>query len=265
MNTRKLTLPLVAFAGLVMAGCPTDDAPPVEESTSGESTTTAGPTTTPMTMTTSTTDPDTTLDDSTTVTAGMTESSTTEPIPGPFMFAEDEFDQYTQVDRKGFPAVNTGLNLLGDKDLYNQASPADDAALMFATNVFESLETLHLGAPGMQTVDNTGLNDDLISLGLEPCVTPPLPMDTCDDQGGPYAIPDVLTIDLDNDPAFPNGRRLEDPVIDIIFAVLLLDLETHSVFTFTDLNGDKVPGPSLNPLENDVAFPGAFPYLAPAN
>ena len=265
MKSLNLTLPLVALTGFVLAGCPSDDTGGQDgSSTGGDTTTTGSPTTTP---------PETTIEPETTAgtlnetssTSSGGDSSTTEPQPGPFEFDETPYEDYVQVDRKGFPAVNTGLNLLGDKDAYNQASPQDDAALMFATNIFESLETLHLGAPGMQTADNTGLDDDLVAFGLEPCVTPPLPMDSCDDQGGPFAIPDVLVLDLDDPPAFPNGRPLDNPVVDIIFAVLLLDLDTHDVTTFLDLDGDGMLGPSLNPLANDVDFPGEFPYLAPAH
>lgn len=192
--------------------------------------------------------------------------STTESEPaGPFVFETAPYDQYVQVDRKGFPLVNTALNLLGDKDAYNASSPADDAALMFATNLFESLETWHLGIPGQQVPDNTGLDDDWASFGLEPCVTPPLPVDTCDQQVGPFAITDVLTVDLDEPSGFPNGRRPSDPVADVILAIISLDLATHDVMTFLDLDGDGMLGPSMNPLENDVELPAAFPYLAPAH
>lgn len=193
-------------------------------------------------------------------------SSTTGPEPaGPFVFEEASVDQYEQVDRKGFPLVNTALNLLGDKDQYNRGSPQEDVVLTFAMNFLQSLETWHLGAPGAQTPDNTGLDDDLISLGLEPCVTPPLPWDTCDDQSGPFAIPDTIIIDLDDAPGFPNGRALADAVGDPILAVMLLDLGTHPLTVFQDLNGDGDLGPALNPLANDVEFPSEFPYLAPAH
>lgn len=193
-------------------------------------------------------------------------SSTTGVEPaGPFVFETAPFDQYVQVDRKGFPLVNTALNLLGDKDMYNASTPADDAALIFAFNLFDSLETWHLGAPGLQTDDNTGLDDDWISLGLEPCIPPPLPMDGCDDQIGPFVIADTLTIDLDDPPVFPNGRRPSDPVADVIFAVFNLNLAAHDVTTFLDLDGDGTLGPSLNPRENDVEFPAEFPYLVPAH
>jgi hypothetical protein len=263
MKTIKHSLPLVALAALVLAGCPGDDAPIDTDSTTSDDTTGNTPTTTP---------PETTVDPDTTAgTAQMTgtsdtgEDSTTEPEVGPFVFDETPFEDYVQVDRKGFPAINTGLNLLGDKDEYNAASPQDDAALMFISNIFESLETLHLGAPGMQVADNTGLDDDLTAFGLEPCVPPPLPMDSCDDQTGPFAIPDVITVDFDDPAVFPNGRPLDAPVMDVIFAVLLLDLDTHDVTTFLDLDGDGVPGPSLNPLTNDEPFSPEFPYLAPAH
>lgn len=266
MKTLTKTLPVLALAGLFMGGCPGDDGPPAEDSTTSDDTT-AGPTTN-TTPPTTMTDPDTTATttEAATETIGETDpTTTTTGEPGPFVFEETPFDQYTQVDRMGFPAVNTGLNLLGDKDEYNAASPADDAALMFVTNVVESLETLHLGAPGMQTPDNTGVDDDLIGLGITPCVTPPLPMDTCDDQGAPFVIPDVIEIVLDQPTGFPNGRQLEVPVMDIILAVILLDLDTHDITLFIDLDGDGVPGPSLNPLANDVPFEGDFPYLAAAH
>lgn len=265
MKTKHISLSLLALVGLGLAGCPADDAPvETDSATRGEESTTSGPTTTPMTMTT---DPDTTAG-----TVNMTgststdgDSSTTEPEPGPFVFDETPYDMYTPVDRKGFPAVNTGLILPDNKDAYNAATPVDDAMLTFRPDINISLETFHLGVPMMQTMDNTGLDDDLAAYGLEPCIPPPLPMNNCDDQAGPFAIPDVLTIDLDDPAGFPNGRALADPVMDIIFAVLLLDLDTHEVTTFLDLDGNGELGPSLNPLANDVEFGADFPYLAPAH
>lgn len=263
MKTIKLTLPLLAVTGLVLAGCPGDDTPIIDDTSSSGTGTTAGPTT--NTTPPNPTDPDTTTGETTTVdpdtTAGES-SSSGDPV-GPYVFDETPYDQYTQVDRMGFPAVNTGLNLLGDKDVYNQASPVEDAELVFLPNIRASLQTLHLGVPMMQTPDNTGLDDDLALLNLTPCSTMPMGMNSCEQQGGPFVIPDTIKISLDGDPGFPNGRQLEAPVMDIILAVLLLDLTVHDITTFIDLDGDGVPGPSLNPLENDLPFDGAFPYLAP--
>ncbi len=68
-------------------------------------------------------------------------------------------------------------------------------------------------------------------------------------------IPDTLTLNLQADAGFPNGRLLTDPVIDATLAVIFLDLTQHSPFTFANI--------PLNPPENDVAFQGGFPFLAP--
>lgn len=67
-------------------------------------------------------------------------------------------------------------------------------------------------------------------------------------------VPDTLTLNLNQPPGFPNGRRLQDPVIDITLAVIFLDLTRHSARFLADL--------PLGPSGNDVPFRPAFPYLA---
>ncbi|REK12810.1 MAG: DUF4331 domain-containing protein [Actinobacteria bacterium] len=61
----------------------------------------------------------------------------------------------------------------------------------------------------------------------------------------PVLLPDILTVDTSSDAGFLNGRQLADDVIDIELQVITGDPAA----------GDCVDG-------NDVAFPGAFPYLA---
>ena len=68
-------------------------------------------------------------------------------------------------------------------------------------------------------------------------------------------IPDTLTLNLAAASGFPNGRRLQDPVIDVTLAVIFLDLATHSPGLFAGL--------PLNPGANDVPNRTVFPYLAP--
>ena len=70
-------------------------------------------------------------------------------------------------------------------------------------------------------------------------------------------VPDVLQLDLNQPSGFPNGRRLQDPVIDVTLAVLFLDLKSQSAATFANL--------PLDPKGNDVPLPSTFPYLAPAH
>lgn len=66
-------------------------------------------------------------------------------------------------------------------------------------------------------------------------------------------IPDTITVDLDAASVFPNGRRLQDPVIDFTLSMALLDMSVHSPDTFGNI--------PLNPPTNDVPFRNTFPFL----
>ncbi len=67
-------------------------------------------------------------------------------------------------------------------------------------------------------------------------------------------IPDEVTINLSAPAGFPNGRRLQDPVVDITLAAIFLDLTKHSPLVLA-----KLP---LNPGGNDIPLPNDFPYFA---
>ncbi|MCZ4341759.1 DUF4331 family protein [Sphingomonadaceae bacterium G21617-S1] len=67
-------------------------------------------------------------------------------------------------------------------------------------------------------------------------------------------VPDSILVDFNQPAGFPNGRRLEDPVIDVTLAALFLDLRREPVTRFFSL--------PLNPPANDRPFRTAFPYLA---
>ncbi len=60
-------------------------------------------------------------------------------------------------------------------------------------------------------------------------------------------LPDILTVDFSSNAGFLNGRQLVDDVIDIELGIV-----TNGAVTTDCVN-------------NDSAFPGTFPYLAPAN
>jgi len=70
-------------------------------------------------------------------------------------------------------------------------------------------------------------------------------------------VPDTLKLDLNRPSGFPNGRDLDDPVIDITLAYLFLDFSVsgQSPMTFANL--------PLNPPRNDKPFSDTFPFLAP--
>ena len=67
-------------------------------------------------------------------------------------------------------------------------------------------------------------------------------------------VPDTINVDLSKASGFPNGRRLEDPVIDVTLAIIFLDMSVHAPTTFVNL--------PLNPPANDRPFRAEFPYLA---
>ncbi|MEO6388983.1 MAG: hypothetical protein ABIT16_05875 [Croceibacterium sp.] len=91
---------------------------------------------------------------------------------------------------------------------------------------------------------------------VEPCFTQVIP-----DTGGQtlrnLLVPDTLKLDLSRPSLYPNGRKLEDQVIDITLTWLFLDLSVtgQSTRTFANL--------PLNPPGNDRPFNASFPFLAP--
>ena len=163
-----------------------------------------------------------------------------DPAAG-FSFAASPADQYTRVDRVGVPMIINAL--ITSKDEYNLASPAADANGDFAAEIIANLTMLH------QLLD-----DDMLALGLVPCEANP----ACVQQVGPLIFPDTLKLDLDGPAGFPNGRHPTDPVLDVLWAAMLLD------FTVPDQDPAVFVG-LFNPPANDVAFSTEFPYLAPPN
>lgn len=79
---------------------------------------------------------------------------------------------------------------------------------------------------------------------------------------------DTLRLDFNRPPGFPNGRRLQDPVIDLTLAYLFIDLNVHHIDDVAKLavnpptNAD-VPGPS-GPLSFSTTFPFVLPPHGPA-
>jgi len=191
-----------------------------------------------------------------------------------FAFRTEMPDAYTRVDRMGMPAVATALIPSAKKDEYNSVDPTDDFATAaggacadlvscrWAGDFVASITAIH----GLTNAGGMTLNQQLVGLGLTPCTDGGACATQAIASGAPpvasLVIPDVITIDTSSAAGFPNGRKLSDPAMDVTLAVLLLDLSVHTPGTFTDLNGDGTPGPSLNPLANDVAFGTTFPYVA---
>jgi hypothetical protein len=172
---------------------------------------------------------------------------------------------WVQVSRLGMPLVNEVVIPRKDKDVFNNAQPKDDGQfldyvvnpemgaildLLFGTNGLNpiglpvapaprnDLVTAFLtGVPGL-TEKGTPCEYQRLNLAI-----PPTPVADRDRLG-------VLAGQLDG---FPNGRRLEDDVVDIALRVVqgvLVDGATYN----TPL-GDLCPA-------NDKPFLATFPYLA---
>lgn len=69
-------------------------------------------------------------------------------------------------------------------------------------------------------------------------------------------LPDTVKLNFGVASGFPNGRNLNDPVIDVTLAVLLLDMTKHSPGLLASL--------PLNPPADSTLLT-TFPFFAPAN
>ena len=224
MKTTTITwLAIASLAGFVYAGCEDDD----ETATTTQSTSSQA----------------------TTSTSGNGGSGAAGGSADSYVFDTTPFDSYLQTDRHGAVeagtvgiAVASGLGLNGEdiaiRDDYNASNPEADAAGDWLAEISASVGILHMV-----------LDDDLAGAGLTPASNA-----TSLAQAGPVIVPDTIKYNPAQPTAYPNGRALTDPVVDITVAAALLDLSVHGLSTLADL--------PLNPPENDVPFKSAFPYLA---
>ncbi len=132
---------------------------------------------------------------------------------------------YTQVDRMAIPAFNTALIPAANKEAFNRASPTGDVA-NYRAFVVASI---------------TGLRANVATRGIGPetgSLTP--------DQLANIIVPDVVTIDFSQPVAFPNGRDLNDDVIDGVLSLVL----------------NRTVGDGVSEDNNNL---GTFPYLGVPN
>jgi hypothetical protein len=132
------------------------------------------------------------------------------------------------IDRMGNPAVNVALVPFNRKNEYNASSTQDDAAGVFANDIIATLTALGTNTTNIGILAAVAVtNGDFVHLDV--------------------SIPNTGSGGGTNAPAaFPNGRRLQDDVIDI-----LLNIITNGAITA----GDHADA-------NDLAFANTFPFLA---
>ena len=107
---------------------------------------------------------------------------------------------YDQVDRMAIPALNTALIPSAQKEAFNRASPSGDVAT-YRTTVINSI---------------TALRANVATRGLGPETGSLTPAQLAD-----IIIPDVVTIDFSQSVTFPNGRDLDDDVINGVLSLVL--------------------------------------------
>ncbi len=135
--------------------------------------------------------------------------------------------RYVNVDRMAIPGVNTIMTSYANKDSYNRATPVDDAAGMFASDIVNNLIALN--------TDSTSIN---ILAGLAVTNGDVLRLDTSIPNTGPEGGTNAAA-------AFPNGRRPNDDVVDT-----LLTLINNRVFQSDAVN------------DNELPIGSAFPFFA---
>jgi hypothetical protein len=161
---------------------------------------------------------------------------------------------FVQVSRLGNPLVNEVVVPVGAKDLFNRSKPQDDGQFLAGVTDPELpklIEAVYkIKAPKTP-------RDDLVSVFLtgvdgltKPANVVPSEELRLNMSIAPTASPNALGVIGGDKAGFPNGRRLDDDVIDIALQVV----EGELVGSANDL-GDGVAA-------NDVANEAAFPYMA---
>ena len=138
--------------------------------------------------------------------------------------------RWVQVDRMAIPTINVALIPFDRKNAYNAADMIDDSNLEFADDITTTLRRFGSSEATINTLANAAiLRGDYLRL------------DT--------SIANTGTGGGNNPTAgFPNGRRLQDDVIDTILTIVA--------------NGAPL-GDSVD--ANDLPFNDVFPFLAPAH
>ena len=168
-------------------------------------------------------------------------------------------DRWVQVSRLGNPLVNEVVIPLGQKDRFNRTTPDRDAALYGKYVVKPELAAIlnalfDVGAPEDDRTDIVqALLQGIPDVNQHKGIDGPPAVDTIKlNLGVPPAsgAPDRFGVVGGDLAGFPNGRRLEDDVVDIELQVVA-----------GLLKGNKVPlGDGVD--RNDKPFLSAFPYLA---
>lgn len=171
---------------------------------------------------------------------------------------DDHYGPWRQVSRLGLPLINEAVIGVQDKDGWNRRTPKDDAqyyAQYFDKPIIvrdaEAIGFYGAGGPLTGCVPPGGLG------GLESGRLADLvPVINLPDHVGAEKIStigDVIRVDLGQVSGFPNGRKLNEDVVDVELKLLLCTLNAGTPFPAGIPDG---------PTGNEVAFKATFPYVA---
>ena len=181
----------------------------------------------------------------------------------------DHRDGWVQVSRLGQPLINEVVIPLKDKDRWNREEPSDDSQFL---GYYRNPEVTRLENglyAALDDADETG-RDDLVAIlltGVEglnytgPRKADLLRLNTSIAPTAPVGDGDRLGVLAGDLAGYPNGRRLEDDIVDI-------DLRAFAQGYGEFLNGLLgLPNRSPNNLlgdgvdSNDKEFMSSFPYV----
>jgi hypothetical protein len=186
---------------------------------------------------------------------------------------EQSFGPQVQVSRLGNPLVNEVVIPLKDKDKFNATTPQQDEEFLEYVQdpIVPELFELIYGIPALDaprtdlvevfltgvcavegcpdTLDGTNLNSQLLNKDVVPAEFQPAEMLRLNMSVPPAAEPNRLGVLAGDVAGFPNGRRLQDDVVDIGLQVLEGELIGRP-----NALGDSVSA-------NDVRFTDEFPYV----
>jgi hypothetical protein len=184
--------------------------------------------------------------------------------------APDDNGPFVQVSRLGQPLINEVVIPLGQKDQWNRSDPEDDQQFLGRYLNPEVTRLENFLYPVLDNASETN-RTDLVAVLLTgvPTLnfTGPKPADllrlnTKIAPSAQVGQGDRLAV-LDGDLAgYPNGRRLEDDVVDIDLRAFAEGYGSflHGAFGLPDRSPNDLLGDGVD--KNDKPFLTSFPYLA---
>jgi len=184
---------------------------------------------------------------------------------------QDDDGPWVQVSRLGEPLINEAVIPLGRKDFWNRVDPEDDAQFesFYTAPEVSRLENLLYG--GALTPIATTNRSDLVAIlltgvpGLNftgPRKADLLRLNTSIAPSAPVGAGNRLGVLAGDLAGFPNGRRLEDDIVDIDLRAFAEGYGPvlHSLLGLPDKSPNDLLGDGVD--ANDKPFAPHFPYVA---